>query len=413
MGNNTLIRGAGDMQDKYTDAGESLSQGFKTAPRRARGGDSSWGAVPNTVRDNDKYQEIVNRHMNDMKTDMDLTSFSDAETASIRNFLLSERNKYADAAKKIASMEDRTSEEYLSLVDTMNGVNNSFVNLSKQLQAYKKNKIEYATDQLNNSLSKGMDPEQNRQAMIMYGFYDANKDKKSDAAYDVPFQILDKGNLGFNIDGKTVSYNEVPAPVYKDYKLANSILKTNESVYKSGQPMNKIESDMYRLQLEEALQDPNSLRSIVYDFDGELGMRDIGNIWDSNKNKDGAVEEIRSMVINRLLKARVDVASEGAAEKERKKAASKKPSGGSGSSGSGSGGQSDYAAPAQGADGKWYSYKIGKNGLADGQKFEVPAPAGQAETPAAKTTAPKTTKKEVKKEEPGFFSREYWLGKKK
>lgn len=125
--------------------------------------------------------------------------------------------------------------------------------------------------------------------------------------------------LEFNIDGKTIPYNEVPAPVYKDYKLANSILKTNESVYKSGQPMTKTESDMYRLQLEEALQDPNSLRSLVYDFDSELGMRDIGNIWDSNKNKDGAVEEVRAMVINRLLKARVDVASEGAAEKKERK----------------------------------------------------------------------------------------------
>ena len=412
MGNNTLIKGAAGMAERYADAGESFGEGYKTASRRSKSSDSSWGAVPQTVRDNDRYQETVNRHMNDMKTDMDLTAFSESETASIRNFLLAERSKYAEAAKKVATIDDRSSSEYLSLVDTMNSVNNSFVNLSKQLQAYKKNKIEYAEDQLSNSLSKGMDPEQNRQAMIMYGFYDANKDKKSDSNYDAPFQILDKGNIGFNIDGKVVPYNEVPAPIYKDYKLANSILKANESVFKSGQPMNKMESDMYRLKLEEALQDPNSLRSIVYDFDSELGMRDIGNMWDSNKNKDGAVEEVRSMVINRLLKARVDVASEGAAEKERKKAASKRSSGGSRGEGSAAGGQSDYAAPAKGTDGKWYSYKIGKNGLADGKKFEVPAPAGQAETPATKTTAPKTTKKEVKKEEPGFFSREYWLGKK-
>ena len=412
MGNNTLIRGAANMEDKYVDAGESFEGGYKTIARRKSQGDSSWGALPQTVRDNDMYQETVNKHMNDMKTDMDLTAFSNAETASIRNFLLAERSKYAEAAKQIAKIEDRSSEEYLSLVDEMNSVNNSFVNLSKQLQAYKKNKVEYAQDQLNNSLSKGMDPEQNRQAMIMYGFYDANKDKKSDSNYDAPFQILENGNLGFNIDGKIISYNEVPAPIYKDYKLANSILKTNESVYKSGQPMTKTESDMYRLQLEEALQDPNSLRSIVYDFDSELGMRDIGNMWDSNKNKDGAVEEVRAMVINRLLKARVDVASEGAAEKERKKAANKKSSGRSGGGSSDSGGQPDYAPPTKGSDGKWYSYKIGKNGLADGQKFVVPAPAGQTETAPAKTAPAKTTKKEVKKESPGFFSREYWLGTK-
>lgn len=408
MANNTLIRGAADVGREYVDAGESFEEGYKTAPRRSKSSNSTWGAVPNTVKTNDRYQEIINKHMNDMKTDMDLTAFSDAETSSIRNFLLAERSKYAEAAKKIATIDDRSSEEYLSLVDTMNGVNNSFVNLSKQLQSYKKNKIEYATDQLNNSLSKGMDPEQNRQAMIMYGFYDENKDKKSDAAYSAPFQILEKGNLGFNIDGKVISYNEVPAPIYKDYKLANTILKTNESVYKSGQPMTKTEADMYRLKLEEGLQDPNSLRSIVYDFDGELGMRDIGNIWDSNKNKEGAVDEVRSMVINRLLKARVDVAKEGAAEKERKKAASKKSVEKSSDAPSG---QSDYAPPYKGSDGKWYSYKIGKGGSPDGQPFGVPAPAGQAETPSAKA-APASTPKVAPKKDPGFFSRERWFGTK-
>lgn len=411
MGNNTLIAGAANMEEEeYGDAGESFVGGYKSSRNRVSSGDSTWGALPQTVRDNDKYQEEVNRYMNHMKTDMDLTAFSDAETASIRNFLLAERSKYAEAAKKIASMDDRSSPEYLSLVDTMNGVNNSFVNLSKQLQAYKKNKIEYAQDQLNNSLSKGMDPDQNRQAMIMYGFYDANKDKKSDSNYDVPFQILDKGNLGFNIDGKVVSYNDVPAPIYKDYKLANSILKTNESVYKRGEPMTKMESDMYRLQLEEALQDPNSLRSIVYDFDTELGMRDIGNMWDASKNKEGAVEEIRATVINRLLKARVDVAGQGATEKEMKKAASKKSARSEASGGTAA--STDYAAPYKGSDGKWYSYKIGKNGLANGQPFVVDPPAGQAETTPAKPAPTKATKKETKKESPGFFSREYWLGSK-
>ena len=404
------------MENKYTYDDDSLEPGFKTIRRKEGKGNNTWGAVPNTVRDNDKYQEVVNRHMNNMKTDMDLTEFSNSETASIRNFLLAERSKYADAAKKIATIDDRSSAEYLSLVDTMNGVNNSFVNLSKQLQAYKKNKIEYATDQLNNSLSKGMDPEQNRQAMIMYGFYDADGDKKSDAAYDAPFQILDKGNLGFSIDGKVIPYNDVPAPIYKDYKLANSILKTNESVYKSGQPMTKTESDMYRLQLEEALQDPNSLRSIVYDFDGELGMRDIGNTWDSSKNKDGAVEEIRSMVIDRLLKARADVASEGAAEKERKKAASLASRNKGDGGGSASGEQVDYAPKYKGSDGKTYTYKIDQAGNAIGQPFQVPPDKKEAATTDDKEAAPtdKATAPNIWPtiETPGFFTRERWFGKK-
>jgi hypothetical protein len=343
-------------------------------------------SIPKTVRDNDRYQEIVNQHMNKMKTDIDLTSFSNAENKSIRNFLLAERSKYAEAAKQIAKIEDRTSDEYMSLQDTMNGVNNSFVNLSSQLQSYKKSKVEYAEDQLNNSLSKGMDPEQNRQAMIMYGFYDADGDKKSDANYDAPFKILENGKLGFDIDGKLIDYNEMPAPIYKDYKVANSILKKNEAVYKSGQPLTQTEVDMYRLELEEALQDPNTLKSIVYDFDSELAMRDIGNAWDSSKNQDGSVEKIRSMVVDRLLNARIDVAKEGAAEKERKKAASIASRGKKKSATP----QEDagYAAPYKAANGKWYSYKIGNDGGDNGQPFEVPNPTGKEEPVKEVSTNP-------------------------
>jgi hypothetical protein len=170
--------------------------------------------------------------------------------------------------------------------------------------------------------------------------------------------------------------------------------------------MTKIESDMYRLQLEEELQDPNSLRSLVYDFDGELGMRDIGNIWDSSKNKDGAVEEIRTMVIDRLLKARVDVASEGAAEKERKKAASlASRNKGDGESNPGT---SLYAPKYKGSDGKTYTHKIDKEGKAIGQPFEV-APDDKEPAPAEEATAPPIW---PKIETPGFLTRERWFGKK-
>ena len=386
MGNNTLIKGAATSSKNFVDVSQAFEQGVQEF--RSSNPQRTGNSIPKTVRDNDRYQEIVNQHMNKMKTDIDLTSFSNAENKSIRNFLLAERSRYAEAAKEIAKIEDRTSDEYMSLQDTMNGVNNSFVNLSSQLQSYKKSKVEYAEDQLNNSLSKGMDPEQNRQAMIMYGFYDADGDKKSDANYDAPFKILENGKLGFDIDGKLIDYNEMPAPIYKDYKVANSILKKNEAVYKSGQPLTQTEVDMYRLELEEALQDPNTLKSIVYDFDSELAMRDIGNTWDSSKNQDGSVEKIRSMVVDRLLNARIDVAKEGAAEKERKKAASlasrNKKDGGS-NSGSGT---SLYAPEYKGADGNMYTYKIDEAGKAIGPPFISTNTENKQEAPKEVSTNP-------------------------
>jgi hypothetical protein len=386
MGNNTLIKGAATSSKNFVDVSQAFEQGVQEF--RSSNPQRTGNSIPKTVRDNDRYQEIVNQHMNKMKTDIDLTSFSNAENKSIRNFLLAERSRYAEAAKQIAKIEDRTSDEYMSLQDTMNGVNNSFVNLSSQLQSYKKSKVEYAEDQLNNSLSKGMDPEQNRQAMIMYGFYDADGDKKSDANYDAPFKILENGKLGFDIDGKLIDYNEMPAPIYKDYKVVNSILKKNEAVYKSGQPLTQTEVDMYRLELEEALQDPNTLKSIVYDFDSELAMRDIGNTWDSSKNQDGSVEKIRSMVVDRLLNARIDVAKEGAAEKERKKAASlASRNKGDGGSNSGSG-TSLYAPEYKGADGNMYTYKIDEAGKAIGPPFISTNTENKQEAPKEVSTNP-------------------------
>jgi len=406
MGNNSLIQGASRSASKFLDIGSAIGEGFDDSS----GSDST----PYTVKKNNEYQNAVNGYIGKMKTDMDFTSLSNTETASIRNFLLAERGKYTDAAKKIGSIDDKSSSEYLEGVDVMNSVNNSFTNLAAQLDAYKKSRLSYAEDQMGNSLSKGMDPAHNKQSMIMYGFYDKDGDKVSDARYDAPFKILGGGNIGFDIEGSVVSFNDAPAPIYKDYKAANSILKTNEAVHKSGQLMTKTEGDMYRLQLQEALQDPNSLKSIVYDFENELSMGDIGNLWDKEKNNPGSLERVRGMVIDRLIKARYDVSKGGYEENLRKKAS--KNQGARTKKEDNSSVASTYADPYVKADGKWYTYKIGKNNMAvPDSEFETAPPAG-AKNPnlysdAAETGASKATKKTVKKEDKSFWS--YLFGTKK
>ena len=47
------------------------------------------------------------------------------------------------------------------------------------------------------------------------------------------FKYLQGGNLGFNIDGNEISYNDMPMPGLKDNKLANSILTKNETCLQS------------------------------------------------------------------------------------------------------------------------------------------------------------------------------------
>jgi YD repeat-containing protein len=371
MANNILIQGekALGASKAFIDAGELMGQGLADS--------ASFSREPSTTRQNQEYQNSVNKYMGQLKSDIDFTSFSPSETSTMRNFLIGERSKYADAAKKIAKLDDASSPEYMQLVDQMNSVNNSFGNLADQIKSYKKSKADYAKDQVDGALSNGVDPNVNRTAMLMYGFYDKDKDKKSDAAYDAPFTILPGGNIGFNIDNQTVPFNDAPSPFYKDYALANNILKNNESIYKSGQLPTKTENDMYRVQLQQSLQNPNSLKSLVYDFDGELGMRDIGNIWDANKGADGEIDIIRDKVINRLIQARTEVAAQGAAEKAAKKAAAeaqaaakRQSRSSSGSSAPASGG-AGRTAIVKGADGKSYETTYDASGKVIGTKVVV------------------------------------------
>ena len=92
MANNALIRGAALTGKKFLDVGGAVAAGMAATPTY----------VPeDRVAENTAIQNKVNSYMSKMKTDMDFTSFSPSETKTMRNFLLSQRTKYTDAAKKL------------------------------------------------------------------------------------------------------------------------------------------------------------------------------------------------------------------------------------------------------------------------------------------------------------------------
>ena len=95
MANNALIQGAAQTSKKFLDVGvAAIGAGIAA-------GDSTVSATqtPPRTKANESIQQKVNGYMAKMKTDMDFTSFTPAETKSMREFLLAERSKYADAAK--------------------------------------------------------------------------------------------------------------------------------------------------------------------------------------------------------------------------------------------------------------------------------------------------------------------------
>ena len=311
MANNQLITGAGVAAKKFVDAAAEVGKGFAAATQTARGFNR-----PNTVTKNQEYQNRVNSLMGKMKTDMDFTSFSPEETAAMRTFLVNERQKYADAAKMLAGMTDATSPEYMAQVDIMNGVNNSFTNLADQLKAYKKGKIEYAEGMMSGTYSEGNDLENSKINATIYGFVDEDGDGRSDSRLNAPFSIMDGGNIGFNIDGQTVSYKDTTLPLLKDYKLGVDLLKQNETVRKSGQLVNADAEKMYRLQLQTAFANQDSLRSFIYDFEDEFPTEDLGKLWEENPNNGDVINQIRGEVINRLVNSRIQAGQAGYSQRQ-------------------------------------------------------------------------------------------------
>jgi hypothetical protein len=276
--------------------------------------------TPARTKANDAIQQKVNGYMAKMKTDMDFTSFTPAETKSMRGFLLKERGKYTDAAKRAAQFKDTTSPEYLAEVDIMQGVNNSFTNLSSQLGSYKKGKVDYASSMQQGLYSKGNDPSRSRESMIAYGFYDGDGDGRSDSRYDSPFQIQEGGNIGFKVDGNVIDYSDMAEPFVKDTKFLNSLNATSESAYNNGaagKNDNQYAQDSYDQSLDSALQNEDTLNSIIYDFKSEVKLDDVGNNLD---NGTFTIEQARKEVKSRLLVARNQAFKDGKKEYDREQA---------------------------------------------------------------------------------------------
>ena len=126
-------------------------------------------------------------------------------------------------------------------------------------------------------------------------------------------------------------------PFLKDTKFLNGLNTTSENAYNSGlsgNANNPYSQDSYNQQLSDALQNENTLRSIIYDFNAEAPMSDIGNSLDNGSID---IPQARELVKQRLLQTREDAYEKGKSEYKRKQR--RTGTGNSGSSFSNSEGQ--------------------------------------------------------------------------
>ena len=251
----------------------------------------------------------INTWMSKLKSDLPLTGLDKQSQTAMKNWLFGKKQEYAYASSQIANIQDQTSPEYMMYSDQLNEINTAISNLSGQVKGYKKNKLEFADMNEKDMWSAGNDPASNAQAQTIYGLSDS----------PTPFTISQDGNLGFNIDGNNISFNDYDPPFMKDYKAAKYVTTEANTLFTSHTELSEQKINTIRLGLEQQLADPNSLKSIISN-DFTVNGLDFSNIVYDPEDIAGT----RKQVIDAIIVGYKDVAKEGVAEYKRKNPGARK-----------------------------------------------------------------------------------------
>ena len=299
MADKNLIRGAALVgASKRTNWAESFQKGLN----------NSLAAYEVNKRRKKAAKDTINAktasYINSLNSEIDLSELTGEQQGAITNYLVKKRNEYAQAASRIARIEDPASSEYMQMRDQMNGVQLAFNNLAKQLGAYKQDKAAYLQE-----FDKGMLSEGNELNVL-------------NEAADI---YTDKGIMGVNEGGGLVfwneengnynSYNDVQKPFLKDFKTADGILQMNESIYSSGAPLSGARRNMIRQKLNNMISQGGrdtllSLASDDFIVEGGLGLQDPELLAKENE------AALKQAVLDGYMGALEDSARQGYADKQ-------------------------------------------------------------------------------------------------
>ena len=245
----------------------------------------------------------VSSYINQLNSDIDLTNLNDSQQQAVTNYLVQEKNKYAEAAVQITKIEDPSSKEYLDYRDQMNSIKRSFGNLAKQLNGYKEDKISYLKDFDDRRVSDGNEVGSLRKASRIY-------------TNEGSMGIGPGGQVTFWDDdgGKYENYSTIQKPFLKDFKSADSILALNESVYSAGQTLSGARLDMIRNKLKNMINSGGrdtvlSLASDDFLIEGGLNLQDPSLFEPENQDL------LADTVLNSYMEALTSTSKQGANDK--------------------------------------------------------------------------------------------------
>ena len=241
-------------------------------------------------------------YIDSLNSNVDLTSLTQEQQASVTNYLTKEKMVYADAANRIAKL-DTDNPQYMELRDQMNGIQMSFQNLAGSVNQYKEDKKAYLEDFDKGIISDGNELNTLGEASEIY----------TDKGYA---GVGSGGNLVFwdNATENYKSYSEMQKPFLKDFSAADQIIKMNESVYNAGSALSGTRENMIRQQLNSSIskggrQTLLSLASDDFILEGGLGLQDPALFEVGNE---GA---LKAAVLDGYMDVLKSSAKQGAADK--------------------------------------------------------------------------------------------------
>lgn len=296
--NINLVKGAASL-------GQSQRSTYVDAMQKSLQSASQAAAIVNANRQAEKQQinAKVGRYIDNLNSEVDLTQLNSTQQLAVTNFLVENKNIYANAASEIARIDDPADPRYMELVEKINGVQSSFKNLAGQINKYKEDKIAYLKDFDDKRLSDGNNMGTLAEASKIY----------TDEAY---FGIQAGGNLSLwnNNKNEYESYVDIQKPFLKDFKAADSILKLNESVYSTGQALSGARKNMIRNKLKNMINagGRDTLLSLASDdflIDGGLNLQDPSLFEPENQDM------LNEAVLNSYMDALTSTAAQGANDK--------------------------------------------------------------------------------------------------
>ena len=128
--------------------------------------------------------------------------------------------------------------------------------------------------------------------------------------------------LDLEVGEEVINYSDFNKPFAKDFKTVNTILEKTNTLFSKHQELNPHAERALRAELTGMLNNPKALQSLLSsDFD-DIGIKfPDGLVYDPAN-----IDEIRTQVIDNLMSGYRDVAAQGKAEYDAKRA-DKNPNG--------------------------------------------------------------------------------------